>query len=337
MKKIIITGGTGFVAGFVIAEFLNNGYMVHTSVRDIKHLSKIKLKLADYVDSEKIKNLSAFVADLTQSEGWVDGIRGADGIIHVASPMPKGTETVDELCKAAVDGTINILSSALLANISRIVMTSSQAASTAMRGETGVLNDDFWTDEKNPDLDPYRISKIRAERAAWDFANKNNIQLTTILAGAIFGPAMSTEGLSSNAVLLNLLNGNPKRIINIPLEVVDVRDLATLHRLAFENDKAIGQRFLSSEPILKMTEIAEIYRKEFPKSRTAYKVYPDFIVRILAKFKPELRTLIPILGRCYTHTNKRAKTMLNWTLRNPKLTVIDAAKSFEKLGLIEEK
>jgi nucleoside-diphosphate-sugar epimerase len=336
MKKIIITGGTGFVAGFVIAEFLNNGYMVHASVRDINKLSKIRVKLANYVSSEKLKNLSVFAADLTRSDDWVDGIRGADGIIHVASPMPNGTETVDELCNAAVNGTINILTAALAANITRVVMTSSQAASTGMRGEFGVLNDDFWTDEKNPDLDPYRISKLRAERAAWNFANKNNIRLTTIMAGAIFGPAMSVDGLSSNSVLLNLLNGNPKRIINIPLEVVDVRDLAALHRLAFENDNAIGQRFLSSEPILKMTEIAEIYRKQFPKSKTAHKIYPDFMVRILAKFRPELRTLVPMLGRRYTHTNERAKTMLNWTMRDPKLTVIDAARSFEKLGLIKE-
>jgi uncharacterized protein YbjT (DUF2867 family) len=60
MKKIIITGGTGFVAGFVIAEFLNNGYMVHASVRDINKLSKIRVKLANYVSSEKLKNLSVF-------------------------------------------------------------------------------------------------------------------------------------------------------------------------------------------------------------------------------------------------------------------------------------
>lgn len=332
MKKVIVTGGTGFVAGWVITDFLNAGYAVGTSVRSLKKADRVEKELAKVVSKDKMKNLSFFEADLTSDKNWVKNLEGADGVIHVASPMGNGTQTVEELVDVAKNGTLTVLKAARDAGVKRVVMTSSQAASTPKSGSTAVLDESFWTDVKNPDLDPYRISKIESEKAAWKFAKENDLDLTTILPGAIFGPVLSDKAVSSNQILLQLLNGLPMTP-HVPLEISDVRDLAKLHRLAFEKPIAIGKRYLAASQVLQMADVEKIYQTNFPYKKIKVRMMPNSITKLLARFIPSLRSLVPMLDRKSRHTTKAAENDLDWTQHKPEETVMDAAKSLIKLGL----
>lgn len=335
-KTIAVTGGTGYIAGFVIAEFLNYGYMVRASVRSLSKTEDLKKALSAFVNEEALSRLSVFEADLTSSRGWADGFSGVDGILHVASPLGHGTESAEELRRIAEGGTLNILQEALAAGVKRVIMTSSQAASTPkISAGKVVLDETFWSDENNPKLDPYRLSKIASEKAAWDFSAKHGLDLTAILPGAVFGRLMSTINISSNAILLKLINGGMPRALNIPLEVSNVRDLATLHRLAFENDNAIGERFLAASMTIHMPEVAQIYREQYPNSKAPTKVFPNWVVRFLSGFIPSLRSMVPMLGREYSHTTEKAERLLGWTQHTPRETVLDAAASFDQLRMIK--
>ena len=151
-KTIAVTGGTGYIAGFVIAEFLNHGYMVRTSVRSLSKIEYLKKELSTFVNEEVLSRFSAFEADLTSTEGWADGFSGVDGIIQVASPLGHGTESAEELRHVAEGGTLNVLQGALDARIKRVVMTSSQAASTPkISAGKVVLDERFWSDVNNPE------------------------------------------------------------------------------------------------------------------------------------------------------------------------------------------
>jgi nucleoside-diphosphate-sugar epimerase len=337
-KTIAVTGGTGYIAGFVIAEFLNHGYMVRTSVRSSSKMEALKKELSAFVKEEAMSRLSAFEADLTSSEGWADGFSGADGIIHVASPLGHGTESAEELRCVAEGGTLNVLQGALDAGVKRVVMTSSQAASTP-RISVGkvVLDESFWSDDENPELDSYRLSKIASEKAAWAFSKKHGLDLTAILPGAVFGQVMSARNISSNNILLRLINGAMPCALNIPLEVSNVRDLAELHRLAFENDNAIGERFLAASQTIRMPEVARIYREQYPDSKTPLNTFPNWMVRFLAIFIPDLRSMVPMLGREYSHTTEKAEGLLGWIQHTPRETVLDAAASFKQLGMIKSR
>lgn len=332
MKKVIVTGGTGFVAGWVIVEFLNAGYEVGTSVRSMKKADRLEKEIAGAVSKEKVANLSFFEADLTSSDNWVENIKGADGVIHVASPMGNGTESVEELVSVAKNGALTVLKAAKDAGVKRVVMTSSQAASTPESGSSEVLDESFWTDINNPDLDPYRISKVESEKAAWKFANENEMELTTVLPGAIFGPILSDKAVSSNGVLLRLLKGMPMTP-HIALEISDVRDLAHLHRLAFENPVAIGKRYLAASQILTMAEVERVYQKNFPYKKIKVRMMPDWVLKFAARFVPSVRALVPMLDRKYRHTTAAAENDLGWTQHKSEDTVLDAAKMLIKYGL----
>ncbi len=337
-KTVAVTGGTGYIAGFVIAEFLNHDYAVRASVRSFTKADDLKKDLAAFVNQEALSHLSFFEADLTSSKGWADGFSGADGIIHVASPLGHGTESADELRRIAEGGTLNVLQGALDAGVKRVVMTSSQAASTP-KISVGkvVLDETFWSDEANPELDAYRLSKIASEKAAWAFSAKHGLALTTVLPGAVFGPVMSAENLSSDSILLGLINGAIPRALNVPLEVSNVCDLAVLHRLAFENDNAVGERFLAASQTIRMPEVARIYRERYPQSKAPAKVFPNWMVRLLSAFIPSLRSMVPMLGRDYSHTAEKAERLLGWVQHTPQETVLAAAASFDQLGMIKSR
>ncbi|KRL57198.1 NAD-dependent epimerase/dehydratase family protein [Furfurilactobacillus rossiae] len=334
MKKIVVSGGSGFVATWVIVELLNHHYAVSASLRSLTKADGIRESMSHYVPAEDLANLSFFKADLTSIDGWKAGMENADGVIHVASPLGNGTESTEELVSVAKGGVLNVLQAAENAGIIRVVMTSSQAAATPLSTATGTFDESFWTDLNNPELDPYRISKVKAEQAAWTFAQDHNIELTTILPGAIFGPVI-TSNLSSNGILLQLLKGQPA-LPKVPLEISDVRDLARLHRLAFEKPQAIGKRYIGSSQTLTMLEVGKIYQSAFPSLHLHVRALPNWATRLLAKFIPSLRSLVPMLNRRYHHTAAAAENDLGWQQHEPQQTVIDAANRLIKLGFVKK-
>ncbi len=322
------------MASWVIKDFLDHDYQVATSVRSLAKADLVKQELQKYLSPDKIARLSFFEADLTKAAGWVEGIKGSDGVIHVASPLGHGTETTAELVAVAKNGALNVLRAAKAAGVDRVVMTSSEAASTPETGKAALLDESFWTDLRNPDLDPYRISKVESERAAWAFARENELALTTILPGAIFGPAMNEKTMSSNEILLRLLKGQPA-IPQVPMEISDVRDLAALHRLAFENDLAKDKRYLAASQELTMSAIAKLYQTTFPELKIKVRVMPNWLTRTVARFVPDLRALVPMLARRARHTTHAAESELGWTQHEPEQTVIDAATALIELGLVK--
>jgi len=334
VSKVAVTGGTGYVAGFVIAEFLNHGYDVRTSVRDLNKMDALKDGLHGWVDDESLARLTGFEADLTSPGGWAQGFEGIDGVIHVASPVGTGTETVEALTHVAKGGTLTVLQASHDTGVRRVVMTSS-AGTCIPRVSAGavVLDETFWSDPDNNELNPYRKSKVAAERAAWDFAEGNDMKLTTVLPGTIFGPVMRKDVISSNEMLLRLLNGTVPAIADTPLDITDVRDLATLHRLAYESDVAIGERFLAAGPALTLSEVAKMYREAFTDSKIPTKIFPNWMVYVLSIF-PSLRQLPPMVHRKYSHTTQKAESLLGWTGRPSQETVMDAAQSLAEHGLV---
>lgn len=334
MKKVVVTGGSGFVAGWVIVDFLQHDYEVATSLRSLGKADQVRAEIAKRVSPEQVKRLSFFEADLTSQSGWKEAIDGTDGVIHVASPLGNGTETAEELVAVAKNGVLNILSAAKAVGVSRVVMTSSQAVSTPMRDSKETLDESFWTDLKNPDLDPYRISKVEAETAAWQYARANEMKLTTVLPGAIFGPILSSHAISSDGILLQVLNGLPM-IPKVPMEVSDVRDLAELHRLAFEQEIAVGKRYLAASQTIMFPEIGKLYQRNFPELHLTVRVMPNWATRLAARFMPALRSMVPMLGRQYRHTTAAAEHDLGWQQHTPTETLLDTGRSLIDAGLVK--
>jgi nucleoside-diphosphate-sugar epimerase len=207
------------------------------------------------------------------------------------------------------------------------VVTSSCAAATPNSGEGGVFDETLWTGPQASGIDAYRVSKVLAERAAWEVAQARGLALTTVLPGVVFGPLLSRRNIASVEIIDRMLTGMPG-VPNIGLNIVDVRDVADLHILALSNPRAIGQRYLAVSEFMSMPEVAAHLRAQLGSraTRIPKRTIPDSVIKTLAKVSPEMRTLAPFLARKYTYSNAKARS-LGWAPRPARETVLDCAES----------
>src|SRR5262249_25084771 len=198
-ETVLVTGGTGYVAGWCIAELLRRGCDVRTTVRSAAKGDAVRAAVATMVDPGS--RLSIATADLTSDEGWDAAVTGVDYVLHVASPLGTLNRTEpDDLIIPPRDGALPVLRAATRAGVERVVLTSAaNAASPSSYAADGITDESLWTDPDDRTLIPYRRSKTLAEKAAWDYiaGYDGPTTLTTILPGAVFGPILTTSNLGS--------------------------------------------------------------------------------------------------------------------------------------------
>jgi dihydroflavonol-4-reductase len=330
-ETVLVTGGTGFVAGWCIVELLQRGYDVRTTVRSLSKGQAVRTAVSPVVDPGK--RLSIAVADLSADPGWDAAVDGVDYVLHVASPLGGADpRDPDSFLLPARDGALRVLRAATKAGVERVVMTSAaNAASPSSYADEGVTDETLWTDPNDPTLSPYRKSKTVAEKAAWDFVadHPGPTSLTTILPGAVFGPILTTANLGSVQIVVRTLSGKMRGNPRIGLEIVDVRDLADIHIRAMTSPEAAGERFLATGDFTWMQEMADDLRAGLGDAarKVPRRQLPDFVVSIAALFDPALRTITISLGRRSTHSTDKAKRLLGWKPRPAAETVVDCAKS----------
>ncbi|MGO1068918.1 SDR family oxidoreductase [Lysobacter sp. CA199] len=327
---VLVTGGTGFVAGWCIVELLRRGYEVRTTVRNLAKEPALREAIGSAIEAGD--RLTCFAADLTRDEGWDAAMAGCDYVLHVASPLGFDAGAGEgELSIPARDGTLRVLRAAVDAAVKRVVMTSAAAVATPPLRDGDTLSDEtVWFDPAEA-VDGYRQSKRLAERAAWDFMHhcSGPMTLATILPGAVFGPVLSRDNLGSAQIIDRLMQGKMPATPRLGFEVVDVRDLADIHIRAMSSPRAANQRFLAVGEFLWMSEIAQVLRSRLgpAANKVPRRTLPDFVFRLMARLDPSLRAMTPRLGRKILHTSAKAKESLGWQSRSTASTLVDCANS----------
>ncbi|MFG1705054.1 SDR family oxidoreductase [Nonomuraea sp. M3C6] len=330
-ETVLVTGGTGFVAGWCIVELLRRGYTVRATVRDTAKGPAVRAAVATAVAAGD--RLTFWTADLTRDEGWDAAMAGCDYVLHVASPLGgEASGDPDALVVPAREGTLRVLRAAANAGVKRVVMTSSTAACTPPPAGTGTVGDEsVWTDPAGRGVNAYRKSKILAERAAWDFmaGHPGSTTLTTVLPGAVFGPVLTTANLGSVGLVKSLLDGRLPGTPRVGFCVIDVRDLADLHIRAMTAPEAEGERFIATGDFMWMRDIARTLRARLGEraSKVPTRNLPDVAVRTIALVAPMLRSITPLLGQKRVFSSAKARRMLGFAPRPATTTVVDCAES----------
>ena len=281
-------------------------------------------------------------ADLTKDARWDQAVENCDYVLHVASPISlQAPRNEDEMIRPAVDGAIRVLKAARDGGVKRVVMTSNfGAVGYSHTDTTKVITEESWTDPNEKGLSTYNKSKVMAEKAAWDFMKNEGgaLELSVINPVGIFGPSYSRVLSSGFELLKKVLDGSMKRVPNITLGIVDVRDVADLHLRAMVHPAAKGQRFLAiAGGILTLPEIARMLKAKVPAiaKDASLKTVPDWIVRIAARFNPIAKNIAPMLSRYREASNEKAKRILGWEPRSNETALIASAESLAKFGAIK--
>lgn len=338
---VLVTGGSGFVGAHCILQLLQKGYIVRTTIRSLSKKDKVidMLKNGGLID---FQNLDFIEADLTSDENWNQAAKGCDYILHVASPIfLKLPKHEDEMIRPAVDGTIRVLRAARDAGVKRVVMTSNFGAVGYSHSDKNTLiTEESWTDPNEKGLSPYNKSKVLAEKAAWSFIEDEagNLELSVINPMAIFGPSLGPDLSSGFELLKKVMDGTMKRLPNINLGIVDVRDVADLHIRAMINPDAKGQRFLAlAGGTLSLLEIANLLRINMPEftKNTSTRIMPDWLVRLATLFSSQAKSIAPLVGIYRNASNEKARRILGWTPRSNEAAILASAESLISSGDIK--
>jgi nucleoside-diphosphate-sugar epimerase len=336
-QTVLVTGGSGYLAGWVIAEVLNEGYSVRTTLRTPSREDEVRESVARI--SHHTDRLSFATADLTKDEGWAEAAAGCKYVLHVASPFPpEQPKDPDELIVPAREGTLRVLNAALDAGAERIVVTSSVAAIDKPAGERPgrVLTEQDWTDGSSEEFSPYARSKTIAEEAAWARAEERGAKdkLATVNPGAIIGPVINDDHSFSLQLVERMLKGEPA-VPKLGFSLVDVRDIAKLQLAAMTDPAAGGNRFIGVARFTWMSEIAKTLRDELGDDARKVPKFtaPNLLIRAMGLFDGSVKSIIPSLGVKTEYSHDHATEVLGWEPRPVPESVLDTARSMLAAGL----
>jgi nucleoside-diphosphate-sugar epimerase len=337
-ELVLVTGGTGTVSVHCILQLLQKGYSVRTTLRSLSKKDEV-IAMLTTGGITSFDNLTFIETDLTKDDNWDEAMKGCRYVLHVASPTHLYTSVNEkEMISAAVDGALRVLKAARNAGIKRVVLTSSfGAVGFSNKDKSTETTEANWTDPNEKGLSAYEKSKVLAERAAWDFIKKEggSVELAVINPVAIFGPLLGPVKSPSLGLLKMLLEGTMKAVPNMPLNAVDIRDVADLHIRAMTNPEANGQRFIASaDGEISLPEIAALLRRVSEK--VPVKVLPNWLLHIAALFNPQAKQAVSFLQINRNVSNAKAKTILGWRpIANKEETILASMESMIKPGMIK--
>lgn len=321
-KPILVTGATGYVAGWLVKRLLDEGLTVHAAVRDPDNQAKIQ-HLVDMAEQSN-GEIVFFKADLLNSGSYKDAMQNCQIVFHTASPFSlhvKDAQT--DLVDPAKLGTRNVLEQACdTPSVERVVLTSSVAAmygdnADLLEMENNTLTEEYWNSSSSVNHQPYSFSKAEAEKEAWKIAQQQSQwDLVCINPCLVIGPSTNPKATSASFEIIRRLgNGAMKQgCPKIGIGLVDVRDVAQAHFAAGFTKTAQGRYIISSKNS-DLVEIGQTLAKHFPAYPLPRKSIPKFVAWLFGPIFDKSVTR-PVVARNADHP---------W--------VADNSKSIAELGM----
>ena len=333
---VLVTGGSGYIAGYLIRQLVHEGWTVHTTIRSLGREAEVRETLG-IAGPE----LQFFAADLMNDAGWAEAVAGCTHVAHVASPFPPGAiKHEDDLIVPAREGALRALRFARDAGVQRFVQTSSVAAIAYGRDDLDrPFTEADWSDMTSPNVAAYPKSKTIAERAGrdWMAANGGAMEYCSINPAAVLGPVLSADYSASIEFVKRAIDGSVPGFPRLGFAVVDVRDLADLHVRALTVPGLANERFIAAGRFLMMNEVGQILRDRLGADarKVPKRNIPDFAVRLIALIDAGLRQLLGELGRVRAVDSSHALEVLGWQTRPIEDSIVDTARSLIERGIVK--
>lgn len=169
-RKILVTGGCGFIGRNLVNGFADNGFEV--TVADLNPKA--------FRDDVTFLNL-----DITNRKALVEATKGMDSIIHNASLVQTKNTNPGMLWKVNYQGAVNVMDACRANHITRLVYISS--ASAVYEGQD-IRNGDETLPYSSISQAAYADSKIEAEKELLSMSGTDGVNVCAIRPHVVFGP-----------------------------------------------------------------------------------------------------------------------------------------------------
>ncbi|MER0041315.1 SDR family oxidoreductase [Pseudomonas sp. MGal98] len=233
MKRIMVTGGSGFVGRTLLERLHQDGYGL---------IAPSRTPLAQAPAGV----VNPLVAGLAVDVDWSASLEGAAVVIHSAARVHVMKDTAAdplmEFRKANVDGTLSLARQAAAAGVQRFIFLSS----IKVNGEGTELGHPYRADDTPAPQDPYGVSKMEAEQGLRALASETGMEVVIIRPVLVYGPGVKANFRSMMSWL--------RKGIPLPLgatgnkrSLVAVDNLVDLIATCIDHPAAANQTFLVSD------------------------------------------------------------------------------------------
>ncbi len=343
-KPALVTGATGYVAGWVVKRLLEEGVTVHAAVRDPADARKVSH--LDEMASKSSGAIRYFKADLLTPGAYAEAMEGCGVVFHTASPFTRAIKDPQkELVDPALLGTRNVLETAnQTVTVERIVLTSSCAAIYGDNADlldvpNGILTEDLWNTSSSLEHQPYSYSKTVAEREAWRIAEQQKRwRLVVVNPSLVIGPGTNPHATSESFALIRQF-GNGKMKTGLPdvgIGIVDVRDLAEAHVRAGYLPDANGRNIISGHNT-SLPAIAQSLLPRFSQYPVPRRVLPKWLVWLVGPLVGTSRKFVARnVGYPWKADNRKSREALGLSYRSLQESVQEMFQQMIESGVIQK-
>ncbi|XP_054810203.1 tetraketide alpha-pyrone reductase 2-like isoform X2 [Prosopis cineraria] len=283
MPEYCVTGGSGFIAAYLIKALLRHGHSVRTTVRNPDDVEKYGF-LWDLSGAKE--RLGILKANLLEEGSFHEAVKGVDGVFHTASPVfvPDDDNIQHQyallivlktcfrpiyilfkttLIDPAIKGTVNVLNSCITGQVKRVVLTSS-CSSIRYRDDVqqqalSSLNESHWSD-----LEYCKRYNTMAEKEAWRIAKESGLDLVVVNPSFVVGPLLAPKPTSTLLAILSIVKGLKGEYPNTTVGFVHIDDVIAAHLLAMEEPRASGCRLICSSSVAHWSHVMKMLQAQYP-------------------------------------------------------------------------
>jgi dihydroflavonol-4-reductase len=224
MKPVLVTGATGFIGWHVARKLIERGRTVRALTRPGSTVRELAVETV--------------TGDLRDRASLDAAVAGCDSVFHVAADYRLWAKNPDELYRSNVDGTRNMLEAARAAGVERFVYTSTVGCVAMPADRPGTEEMPAGPEDMTG---AYKKSKYAAERVALEFAEAG-FPVVIVNPTAPIGDH-DVRPTPTGQIIVDFLKGDMPAYVDTGLNLVDVRDTAEGHLLAWERGRP-GERYI---------------------------------------------------------------------------------------------
>lgn len=319
-KKILITGGTGFLGAHLVRQFLDAG---------AKNLRVMASSVPNWMTDAGVE---AFAGSVTNREDVSVATRSVEAIYHLAGKVSFAYDGAAQMNKIHVEGTRLLCAAAKENKVKNFILASSSGTSAIT--ENGEITDETYPQPVEILTKwAYYASKYYQEKTARQVFRDEGDRLVILNPSLLLGAG--DDRLSSTKVVLDFM---AKKLPTTPsggLNFVDARDAATAFMTALDNGRH-GERYLLgaanwsfqeffkrlerltgvSAPVLKIPKKVAVFGANFLDA-----VYKNF-----NKKMPFEASEVEMGEYFWYFDSAKAEEELDFTTRDPQETLNDTVK-----------
>ncbi|MEO8769074.1 MAG: NAD-dependent epimerase/dehydratase family protein [Ferruginibacter sp.] len=228
--KILVTGATGYIGNHLAHTLACMGHQVHALVR-----SSSSKELLQH------QNISIFKGDILDKESLLNAMQGCRQVYHTAAKVGVWAKDLSVFYKVNIEGTLNVLNTALQTGVERSVVTSTCGVIGPSLNEPMSENDP----RINGFAIDYELSKKMSEDIVLEYAKKG-MNVVLVCPSKVYGPGNVSHTLTTNAIIDKFLK---KGIAFIPAPgtykacFAYIDDIIKGHLLAMEKGNS-GEKYI---------------------------------------------------------------------------------------------